>query len=61
MKTFLQTAKLLYNSSHYGYINGDILLTSNIFSILKQCQDLVNTKTINSQVIQYGIFFKYSM
>lgn len=50
VKSFLQTAKILYDSDHYGYINGDILLTSNIFSVLQKCKDLVKEGAISPRV-----------
>lgn len=43
-------AKELAKADYYGFINSDIILSPNIFGILKQCMNLVENGKISPKV-----------
>lgn len=43
-------AKKLARADYYGFINSDIILSPNIFGILKQCMNLVENGKISPKV-----------
>ena len=47
---FVRSLQLL-NSTYYGYINSDIIVTPNLFDTLKKCQQLVKSQRIKPQVL----------
>ena len=47
---FVRSRQLL-NSTYYGYINSDIIVTPNLFDTLKKCQQLVKSQRIKPQVM----------
>ena len=51
-----QTARNLYDSSYYGYINSDILLSPSLFDALSICLAHIQTGVLDTNVKQSSLF-----
>ena len=46
-----QTARNLYDSSYYGYINSDILISPSLFDALSICLANIHTGILDTNVL----------
>ena len=50
LRSMIQRSKHLFTADHYGYMNGDILFSPNLFDALTGIKLLVKGKTVSSTV-----------
>ena len=55
-----EIASQTFESEYYGYINGDILLSPNVFEILERCKLNAEAGLINRRVSHYSYSYLYS-
>ena len=51
-----QTARNLYDSSYYGYINSDILISPSLFDALSICLAHIQTGVLDTNVKYSSLF-----
>ena len=56
-----QTARNLYDSSYYGYINSDILLSPSLFDALSICLANIHTGILDTNVLYSSYSFITSL
>lgn len=50
MRYMYMRSQKLFKSHYYGYINSDIIVTPNLFTVLKSCEKLVMKEKIKPKV-----------
>ena len=56
-----QTARNLYDSSYYGYINSDILISPSLFDALSICLANIHTGILDTNVLYSSYSFITSL
>ena len=46
----INQARFLFSSAHYGYLNSDVLISTELFHTLRECQQLVSKGTLKPNV-----------